>query len=158
MAFGKLFNTASQRDEPDVLIDVPAPQASTATAIVVAENNIQLTPEWPDAIRMVERAAGLIKDYEQKLRDIEDETRAYAAKVADEQDRARQQIRQLEDIISHLETVNAQTSDELSESRIQIIAGDIRERELHARLASAEDEILQGDVYMRRVGELLADI
>jgi hypothetical protein len=158
MAFGKLFNTASQRDEPDVLIDVPAPQASTATAIVVAEADIQLTPEWPGAIRMVERAASLIKDYEQKLRDIEDETRAYALKAAEEQDRARQQIRQLEDIISHLETVNAQTSDELSESRIQIMDGDIRERELHARLALADEEIRRGDASMRRVEELLGDI
>jgi hypothetical protein len=158
MAFGKLFSAARSRDEPDVLIDVPAPQVSNATAVVIAEADTQLTPEWPDAIRMVERAAGLIRDYEQKLRDIEDETRAYAAKVADEQDRARQQIRQLEDIITHLETVNAQTSDELSESRIQILDGDIRERDLHARLALAEDEIRRGDAYMRRVGELLGDI
>jgi len=144
------------RDE-DMLIDVPNARSATSTAIV-ATHDRPISGEWPVAIKMVERAANLIRDYEQKLRSLEEETRAYMLRVTAEQEQSRERTRELERQLEHLESVLTHTTDELRETRLEATQTGLKLRNAESRLAEAEEELRRSAAYARQVGQLLGAI
>jgi septal ring factor EnvC (AmiA/AmiB activator) len=147
---------AQDHDEA-LLIDIPSERSETSTAIVTASHGGS-AGEWPVAIRMVERAAGLIKDYEQKLRSLEENTRAYMLRVTAEQERSRERTLELEGQLEHLESVLTHTTDELRETRLEATQTNLKLRSTEVRLAEAEAEISRGAAYAMQVEMLLGDI
>lgn len=139
-----------------VLIDVPSSQLEPSTAIVETSEKIS-GGDWPVAIRMVERAAGLIKDYEKKLRTLEEDTRAYMLRVTEEHEKKRERTLELETQLEHLEAVLTHTSEELRETRVEAAKTALKLRSAEARLAEADTEIKRGVAYVRHVERLLGN-
>jgi chromosome segregation ATPase len=146
--------TARLLENETLLIDVPAIHSERSTAVTTTTDG-NTGGEWPVAIKMVERAAGRIKDYEQKLRSLEEDTRAYMVRVTAEQEQALAQKLKMESRLEHLESVLTHTTEELHETRLEANQASRRLKETEARLA---EEIRQGSAYARQVEALLGGV
>lgn len=120
---------------------------------------------WPGALKLVERAAAMIKDYEQKLRDVEADTRAFMQRVDEEQSRQlayiaslETNVASLEANVSELEERIQETDAALHDAKIEAWEAKLKLRSTETRALEAEAETQRSNAYVRRVEELLREI
>ncbi|RZI59406.1 MAG: hypothetical protein EOP94_02790 [Zymomonas sp.] len=137
----------------------PVLAALNSNAIAVTTEAIEETDgNWPSAMKLVERAAATIKDYERKFKDVEADTRAFMQRVEEEQARLHAYIASLEANVAELETRAQETDAALHDVKIEAWETKLKLRSTETRLAEAEAETQRANGYALRVGELLGEI
>jgi chromosome segregation ATPase len=151
-----------------------SPDGESPTALeALNSNTVALSGEvlrepasnWPGAIKLVERAAAMIKDYEQKFKDVEADARAFMQRVDEEQSRLHAYIASLEGTIADLESNVAsleargqETEAALHDVKIEAWEVKLKLRSTETRALEAEAETQRSNAYVRRVEELLRGI
>ena len=144
----------------------PVLEALNSNAVAVAgEVHRESASNWPGAIKLVERAAAMIKDYEQKFKDVEADARAFMQRVDEEQSRLHAYIASLESgivdlqaSVAALEERGQETEAALHEVKIEAWEAKLKLRSTETRALEAEAETQRSNAYVRRVEELLREI
>lgn len=148
--------------ELDGAID-PVVETSTdlrgALSVVEVPNSIP-TPsrDWPGALQLVERAAGIIQDYEKKFVAIEQDARTFIQRVNEEQLRYTRRISSLEDQLAEVEKRATEAEAALKTAKLAMWEVRIENRDYQKRLAEAEAEIRNSSSYIKRVEDLLGGL
>lgn len=146
------------------LDDVIAP--STASdyrgALSVVEIPATTVPmpsrDWPSALRLVERAAGIIRDYEKKFVAIEQDARTFIQRVNEEQLRYARTIASLEQQLAETEKRAGDAEAALKTAKLSIWEVRIENRDYQKRLAEAETELRNSSSYIQKVEDLLGGL
>jgi hypothetical protein len=136
----------------------PAFEAINSNSVVATEPAKPAGGNWPGALKLVERAAAMIKDYEQKFKDVEADARAFMKRVDEEQARLHAYIGSLEANIAELEERALETDTALHDVKIEAWEAKLKLRSAETRAQEAEAETQRSSAYVRRVEELLREI
>ncbi|KQT60553.1 hypothetical protein ASG54_10495 [Aureimonas sp. Leaf460] len=156
-ALGEMEAALDQAVEatPDEALDLRG-----ALSVVEVPTAALPTPsrDWPTALRLVERAAGIIQDYEKKFVAIEQDARTFIQRVNEEQLRYTRCIATLEQQLAEAEKRAAEAEAALKTAKVTIWETRIENRDYQKRLAEAEAELRNSSSYIQKVEDLLGGL
>ncbi|GGD31320.1 hypothetical protein [Aureimonas glaciei] len=159
MSAAQTFIPSVPDTDEAVLVDLPVFGSEPSTEHPIPDSQADVGAEdWQGTLGLVERAAALIKSYEQRLRELEEETRQYMLRTEGEKERLNERSQDLENQVEHLESVLSHTSDELHETKTIASETSKKLRDTETRLAEANAQIKLCGSYRRQVEEMLGAI
>lgn len=159
MSAAQTFIPSVPDTDEAVLVDLPVFASEPSTEHLIPDSQADVGAEdWQATLGLVERAAALIKSYEQRLRELEEETRQYMLRTEGEKQHLNERNQDLENQVEHLESVLSHTSDELHETKTIASETSKKLRDTETRLAEANAQIKLCGSYRRQVEEMLGAI
>jgi septal ring factor EnvC (AmiA/AmiB activator) len=159
MSAAQTFIPSGLENDDAQFLDLPffGPEPSTKLA-TPDTHSATVAGDWQATLGLVQRAAALIKSYEQKLRIIEEETHEYMLRNEDEKQRLNERNQDLEKQVAHLESALSHTADELHETKRVATEFGTKLRDTESRLEEANAQIKVCTSYRRQVEEILGAI